>query len=525
MSGSVGQRGSQSATGIDLGSTRTRIAALDSGVADLVAARRPFIGGEWVAGHGPVLEVESPATGCVVATVEGASPDEFEEAIGAARDAFDNGPWPRLAPPERIAAVRSLGEALAARRDVLVETVIAEAGCPRTVTETAQVGMALASISELADLYERIPEWEYNEVPLREHLVGSAVRLSIRRYEPAGVVAAITPYNFPFVTNVWKVVPALLSGCSVLLRPSPLTPLSALVFGEAAEEAGIPPGVLNVVPEAGSEGAVTMTTHRGVDVVSFTGSTAVGRAVAGQAAATLKRLILELGGKSVALHLPDAVEAGIGGVVAAAAGVFAAHAGQGCSLQTRVLVPDDRRAEVIDAIAALAGTMRVGDPAEPTTLVGPLISATQRQRVDDLVQRAVTAGARCAAGGRAPAGLNRGWFYEPTVLDAPDPANPANQQEFFGPVVSVLGYRDLDDAVGIANASEYGLSGGIYTADLQLGMAIAERIRAGTVQVNTGWAAGYIPMGGYRQSGYGRERGVAGIRSFQELKHVVVGSR
>ncbi len=492
---------------------------------DLVSAHRPFLAGERIAGDGDAIAVESPATGEVVATVAGSSPGQFRHAIAAAREAFDEGPWPSLDKGERVAAVRRFGEALEARREALVETVIQEAGCPRAVTEVAQVGMALASIRELADLYAQLPEWEHNEVPLGEHFAGSSVRLSIRRYEPAGVVAAITPYNFPFITNVWKVVPALLAGCSVVLRPSPLTPLEALVFGEAAHAAGLPPGVLNVVAESGSEGAVLLSTDPAVDVVSFTGSTAVGRAVAAQAAPTLKRVILELGGKSVALHLPDALEEGVAGVVAAALTVFASHAGQGCALQTRVLVPQERRAEVTEAIAAAAGTLTVGDPAQPTTMVGPLITEPQRRRVDELVQQSLAAGARCAAGGRAPAGIERGWFYEPTVLDAPDPHNPANQQEFFGPVVSVLGYRDLDEAVRIANDTDYGLSGGIYTGDLALGLRLAERVRSGTVQVNTGLAAGYTPMGGYKQSGYGRERGAAGIRALQELKHIVVGSR
>jgi acyl-CoA reductase-like NAD-dependent aldehyde dehydrogenase len=491
----------------------------------LVAARRPYVNGKWIRGAAPLLEVESPASGEVVTAVEATAPQQVEEAIAAARNAFDRGPWPQLAPEARVDAVRRFGAALEARRGVLVETMIEEAGCPRLVSETTQVGMALASIGELADLYERLPQWEHNEAPLRDYLVGSAVRLSIRRFEPVGVVAAITPYNFPLITNVWKVVPALLVGCTVVLRPSPLTPLAALVFGEAAEEAGLPPGVLNCVAERGSEGAVLLTTHPGVDAVSFTGSTAIGRAVATQAAPGLKRVILELGGKSVALHLPDVFEAGVGGVVGAALPVFAAHAGQGCALQTRVLVPEGQRAKVVEAIAAAAAQLRIGPPSERTTVVGPLITAAQRSRVDDLVRQAVAAGARCASGGRAPAQLARGWFYEPTVLDAPDADNPANRHEFFGPVVSVLGYRDIDDAVAIANASDYGLSGGIYTGDLALGLSVAERIRSGTVQINSGWAAGYTPMGGYKQSGYGRERGAAGLRAFQELKHVVVGSR
>jgi aldehyde dehydrogenase (NAD+) len=340
------------------------------------------------------------------------------------------------------------------------------------------------------------------------------------------VVAAITPYNFPLITNIWKVVPALLAGCTVVLRPSPLTPLEATVLGEASEEADLPPGVLNIVPEAGNEGGVLLSTHRAVDVVSFTGSTTVGRAIAAQAAPTLKRVILELGGKSVQLHLPDTFsDGGVGSVIVASLTVFASHAGQGCALQTRLLVPEDARARVLDAVAAAAASLPSGDPSDRGNLVGPLVSRAQRDRVHGIVTDAVDVGARLVTGGRRPAHLDRGWFYEPTVLDAPSNANPAAQREVFGPVLTVLGYRDIDEAIAIANDHELGLSAGVYTGDLAAGLAIAERLRTGTVQVNTGWASGYTPMGGYKQSGYGRERGAAGIRAFQELKHVVVGSR
>lgn len=491
----------------------------------IVSLTEQFIDNEWVPGVGASLVVESPATGAPIGEVSTASPQQFVAAIAAARRAFDSGTWPVMSPVERIGAVRRFGAALSARRETLIETVIAEAGCPRSVTEIAQVDMALSSIGELCDLYSSMPEWEHNEVPLSQYTAGSQVRLSIRSYEASGVVAAITPYNFPFITNVWKVVPALLAGCTVILRPNPLTPLEALIMGEAALEAGLPPGVLNVLVESGNEGALLLTTDPDVDVVSFTGSTNVGRSIASQSAATMKRVILELGGKSVALHLPDTLTDGMAGVIGAALTVFGSHAGQGCALQTRVLVPEDRRVEAAEAIAAAAGMLPIGDPSLASTLVGPLITAKQRTNVDDLVQAAVAAGARCVRGGTSPQSMDRGWYYEPTVLDAPDPMNPANQNEFFGPVVSVLGYRDLDDAIAIANSTEYGLSGGIYTGDLALGMNLARRFRTGTVQINTGLAAGFTPMGGYKQSGYGRERGTAGIRAFQELKHIVVGSR
>ena len=345
---------------------------------DLVAARRPFVNGEWVAGEGGELAVASPASEEIVATVETASPAQTEAAILAARHAFDHGPWATLPAADRIAALNRFGDALDARRDLLIETVIAEAGCPRGVTEVAQVGMALESIRQLGDLYGRMPAWENNEVPLGDHFVGSSVRVSIRRFEPAGVVAAITPYNFPLITNIWKVVPALLAGCTVVLRPSPLTPLEATVLGEAAEEADLPPGVLNVVPEAGNEGGVLLSTHRAVDVVSFTGSTTVGRAIAAQAAPTLKRVILELGGKSVQLHLPDTfADGGLGSVIAASLIVFASHAGQGCALQTRLLVPEDargtgrRRRRRRCGLTAGGGSLGSGQPGRTVGQPGP----------------------------------------------------------------------------------------------------------------------------------------------------------
>jgi len=491
-----------------------------------IEARQLFIDGKWVAGAGEKLLVSSPATEEQVAIVDTATLAQTEAAILAARSAFDVGPWPRMSPTERIAAVTRLADALAARHQRLVDTVILEAGCPRSISEMVQVGDALKSIRELCDIYDRLPTWEHNEAPLHDYVVGAKTRLSIRRYEPVGVVAAISPYNFPFITNVWKLVPALLVGCTAVLRPSPLTPLQALVFGEAAEEAGLPPGVLNVVTENGYEGGELLSKHPAVDLVSFTGSTGVGRAIAAQAAPTLKRLILELGGKSAQLHLPDSFEGGgLGQVMMAAMTVFASHAGQGCSLQTRLLVPEDHRAAVLEAVGAAAKSLTIGDPSVATNQVGPLISKVQRDHVHNVVTEGIQAGARLITGGRQPPHLERGWFYEPTLLDAPSADNPAAQREVFGPVLTVLGYKDIEDAISIVNHSELGLSGGIYTNDLALVMSLAERFRSGTVQINTGWASGSTLMGGIKQSGYGSERGAPGIRAFQYPKHIVVGSR
>jgi acyl-CoA reductase-like NAD-dependent aldehyde dehydrogenase len=338
------------------------------------------------------------------------------------------------------------------------------------------------------------------------------------------VVSAITPSNFPLTTNLWKVVPALMTGCSVVLRPSPQTPLEAIVLGEAADEAGLPAGVLNVVVEQGAAGAERLSTHPDVDLVSFTGSTAVGRAIAAQAAPGMKRLILELGGKSVQLYLPDAVADGPAKAVGGALAVFFAHAGQGCSLQTRMLVPREQVATVVDAVAAAAAGLTVGDPREASTVVGPVVSGSSRERIERLVTEGVRAGGRVACGGRRPGHLERGYFYEPTLVEVDDNRNPLAQHEIFGPVVTVQGYRDLDEAIAITNDSEYDLSAGVYAKDLTLATQLAARIRTGTVQINTGAANAFTPMGGHKQSGIGRERGVPGIRAFQQAKHLVVGN-
>jgi aldehyde dehydrogenase (NAD+) len=492
---------------------------------DLVASRSPFVDGAFVRGSGAPFDVTDPATEETVCTVEGASIEQVADAIAAARRAFDEGPWPRMTLDERCDALLRVADALEERRDTLADTVIAEAGCPRSFTQMMQVGMGLASSRDLVGLARRLPEWEHNEMPLSEYVAGDKVKLSIRAYEPVGVVAAITPSNFPFTTNLWKIVPALATGCTAVLRPSPATPLEATVLGEAAADAGLPPGVLNVVLEPGPEGAELLTTHPDVDLVSFTGSSAVGRRIGGQAGATMKRLILELGGKSVQLYLPDALEEGPGGAATGAFGVFFAHAGQGCSLQTRMLVPEESKAAVLDAVGATAGSLAIGDTRDASTMLGPVVSAASRARIEGLVAQGVDAGGRIVAGGGRPASRDRGYYFEATVVDIDDNANPLAQNEIFGPVITVQGYTDLDEAVAITNDTPYDLSAGVYTSDLHLGLELAGRIRTGTVQVNTGAANAFTPMGGYKHSGIGRERGVLGIRAFQQAKHVVVGTR
>jgi acyl-CoA reductase-like NAD-dependent aldehyde dehydrogenase len=487
--------------------------------AKIADIRRSYVDGQFVLGEGPPLRVENPATEEVLAEVETLSLGQMEQAVLAARRAFDGGGWSGLRREERVEKVLAMGQYLDGRAGEMAATLTAEAGAPQIVM-AAQVKMPLDHLRAACDLYLSLPEVEHTPRPLSDVIGGNRVAVSMMRWEPIGVVSAIAAYNFPVQTTIWKFVPALLSGSTVILRPSPLTPIATLMIGEAAEAVGLPPGVLNVVVEGGTGGGELLTSHPAVDCVSFTGSTTVGRAIMAQAAPTLKRVILELGGKSVQLYLPDAVDRAAMGCM----GVFGAHAGQACVAPTRMLVPDDRKAEVVEKAASIASALQIGDPTDPTTVIGPLISSAQRDRNEHYVAAAVAAGATVAAGGKRPAGLAKGYYFEPTVLDVPDNSNPAAQDEIFGPVVCVLGYRDLDHAVEIANDTVYGLAGQVHGTDLATAVGVAERIRAGAVSVNGGYSGAFASSGGYKHSGIGRERGIEGFRALQQVKHLSVGN-
>ncbi|MET8211456.1 aldehyde dehydrogenase family protein [Streptomyces sp. NPDC005373] len=484
---------------------------------DVITERRSYVAGKWVEGE-ERLVVENPADESHVTDVSVTPLPEIERAVVEARDSFDRGVWADVPAAERARILYAFLDHVEASRDALVATVVAEAGQPTAFAERAQLQGGLAVARGAIDLYLSMPHEEANPVPVDE-LVRGRVALSVRRHEPVGVVSAITPYNGAVVMALQKIVPALIAGNSVILRPSPLTPLSSLVFGTAADAAGLPPGVLSVVVEEGSAGAELMSSHPAVDMVSFTGSTAVGRRILAQAAPTVKHVALELGGKSVQIYLDDAVGRAAAGAVA----VVAATAGQACVAATRMLVPENRKAEVVEAVSAAYAALVVGHPTDPATTLGPLISAAQRERCEHVVALATEHGGTVAHGGGRPSGLLRGHYFEPTVLDLPGNDNPAAQEEIFGPVIAVLGYRDLDDAVRIANDSRYGLSGQVYGADIVTATAVARRLRTGAVNVNTAVFSAYAPGGGYKQSGLGRERGTDGIRAFQEVKHLVIG--
>lgn len=448
----------------------------------------------------------------MVAEVTGASAAQAEAAIAAARTSFDSGVWSGLTMPQRAEIMRRYSEALKKRADTLRDLAIAEAGCPVSSTVMgAQVHAPLRMTDEIIDMFLALPEIEDNGLPLHERVNPYFTVQSLKRWTPLGVVSAISAYNVPFYTAFWKVVPALMAGDSVILRPNPLTPISSMVFAEAAEEAGLPPGVMNVIVEQGLDGGQLMTTDERVDLVSFTGSCAVGVKVAQQAAPTLKRLVLELGGKSAQIYLPDAVDRAIG----AAGQVCLSHAGQGCVLGTRVFVPEAEKPRVLEGMKASLANTKIGVASDPATQLGPVISAAQRDRCEHFTRAAVEAGGTVVCGGKRPEGFDKGYFYEPTVLDLPDNKNPAAQEEIFGPVIGVIGYRDLDHAIEMANDSKFGLSGWVHGIDKVKSLEVGKRIRSGAVNINGAVMSSHASGGGIKMSGLGRERGVEGLREFQ----------
>jgi aldehyde dehydrogenase (NAD+) len=483
----------------------------------IFSEQRTYIAGQWVTGD-EVVSVENPADETHVADITATPLSEVERAIAEARRSFDEGVWADRPAAERARVLHRFVDHIEANREALVPTLVAEAGQPTAFAEMTQVGSGLALARNTIDLYLSMTHEEASPVPVDE-LVKGRVALSIRRHEPVGVVSAITPYNAALLMGFQKLIPALMAGNSIILRPSPLTPISSLIFGAAADAAELPPGVLSVVVEEGIAGAGLLTSHPAVDMVSFTGSTVAGRKIIAQSAPTIKRLSMELGGKSAQIYLADAVHRAALGAMA----VVYFTCGQACVAATRMLVPEDRKGEVLEAVSAAYGALKVGLPTDPTVAIGPLISAAQREKCEKYVQLAEDHGGKVFSGGGRPEGLDRGYYFEPTVLDLPNNANPAAQEEIFGPVIGVLGYKDLDEAVAIANDSPYGLSAQVYGADVATAVAVGRRLRTGAVNVNATVFSAYAPSGGYKQSGLGRERGPDGIREFQEVKHMAIG--
>jgi aldehyde dehydrogenase (NAD+) len=469
---------------------------------------RLWIGGEWQQPSSKAsLEVISPFTEEVVGRVPEAREADVDRAVAAARKAFDEGPWPRLSASERADLMGKLQGALQGRAGDLATTITGEMGSPITFSHMGQV---LAANLVLAYYVKLAREYPFEEV--RAGMMGPA----LVRQEPVGVVAGIVPWNVPLFVTMLKLAPALASGSTMVLKPAPETPLDAYLLAQALEEVGIPKGVVNIVA-AGREVGEHLVTHPGIDKVAFTGSTAAGKRIAALCGERLRRVTLELGGKSAAILLDDV------DLAAALPGLLPAcimNNGQACVAQTRILAPRARYAEVVDAFAAALGALKVGDPMDPATAIGPLVAERQRARVEGYFATGRKEGARVVVGGGRPAGLAKGWFVQPTLFADVRNDMKIAQEEIFGPVVSVIPYDGDDEAVRIANASDYGLSGSVWGRDVERGLGVARRVRTGNYGVNGFGMEFSAPFGGFKQSGVGRELGPEGLRAYLEAKTI-----
>ncbi|WP_204801657.1 aldehyde dehydrogenase [Mycobacterium riyadhense] len=477
-----------------------------------------FIDGKLSEGGAGTFPTINPATEEVLGVAAEADAEDMGRAIEAARRAFDETDWSRNT-ELRVRCVRQLRDALQHHLEELRELTISEVGAPRMLTAAAQLEGPVNDLAFAADTAE---SYVWNQDLGQASPMGIPTRRTIAR-EAVGVVGAITPWNFPHQINLAKLGPALAAGNTIVLKPAPDTPWCAAVLGEIiAEHTDFPPGVVNIVTSSDHSLGALLAKDPRVDMVSFTGSTATGRSVMADAAATVKKVFLELGGKSAFVVLDDADLAAASGVSAFTAAV---HAGQGCAITTRLVVP---RARYDEAVAVAAGTMssiKPGDPNDPGTVCGPLISARQRDRVQGYLDLAIAEGGTFACGGGRPADRDVGFFIEPTVIAGlSNDARPA-REEIFGPVLTVIAHDGDDDAIRIANDSPYGLSGTVYSADPDRAAGVAARLRVGTVNVNGGvWYSADAPFGGYKQSGNGREMGLAGFEEYLETKLVAVAA-
>jgi aldehyde dehydrogenase (NAD+) len=474
----------------------------------VIEHRSLYVGGSWVAPLGrDVIEVVSPQTAEAVGRVPHAARGDIDRAVAAARTAFDEGEWPRLTPAERGAIVSKLADAYESRLEDMAQVITLEMGSPISFSRLVQAGMPVGLLRYYGGLA--------SEFPFEEERTGAFGRVLVTR-EPVGVVAAIVPWNVPQCIALQKLSPALVAGCTVVIKPSPETPLDAYLLAEIADGAGLPPGVLNVVP-ADREVSEYLVSHPLVDKVSFTGSTAAGRRVGALCGQNLKRCGLELGGKSAAIVLDDA---DVGQLVAGLGFASLMNSGQACVAQTRILVSNDRYAEVADAVVGLARSLVVGDPTDPATQIGPLVSARQRDRVEGYIAAGRDEGAVVATGGGRPQGQPVGWFVEPTVFTNVSNDMTIAREEIFGPVLTVIPFTDERDAIRIANDSDYGLAGSVWTADVAHGIDVARQVRTGSYGVNQYSPELCAPFGGYKASGIGREMGPEGLSAYLEYKSI-----
>jgi acyl-CoA reductase-like NAD-dependent aldehyde dehydrogenase len=473
-----------------------------------------YIGGQWVVpSSASKIAIQSPATGERVGSVIAAGERDVERAVAAARAAFDDpSGWSNWESAERAAVLNEFARQYQLVAQDMVRTVCQQNGMP--ISQAVQLEGAVPGmlLTYYAGLIEELPVSETRQTPIGTRTLVSHV--------PVGVVAAITPWNVPQTQSAFKYVPALAAGCTVVLKPSPETPLDALLLAEVAEKAGLPAGVLNVLPGGADVGRALVATA-GVDKVSFTGSTSAGREVASRCGGLLRPATLELGGKSAAVILDDpGLELSEFADRLFAATLF--NTGQMCFASTRILAPRRRYDEVVDFCTAMAQSQAIGDPLDPNTQIGPLVNAAQRQKVERYIQQGLADGGTVTTGGKRPPHLPHGYFIEPTIFAGLDNRSVVAREEIFGPVLTVIAYDDEDDAIRIANDSEYGLGGTVWSPDHDHAVAVAARIQSGTVGINHYLPDITSPFGGMKNSGMGRELGPEGLRGFQHVKSIFI---
>jgi acyl-CoA reductase-like NAD-dependent aldehyde dehydrogenase len=463
---------------------------------------RIYINGEWVESTGSAtIDVINSATEVVIDSVPDCTPEDVDKAVEAAAKAFPS--WSATPLEERVRYIRAIGEKLAARQEELANIIAQELGMPIGMANAIQAGLPIGAFASTADAAEKF-EWETE--------MGNS--LVVR--EPIGVVGAITPWNYPLYQIVLKVAPAIVTGCTVVLKPSEVVPLNAFILTEVIDEVGLPAGVFNLVSGVGPVVGEAIAAHPKVDMVSFTGSTRAGRRVMQLASDGIKRVALELGGKSANILLDDADFA-----TAVPAGLFGCYmnSGQTCSALTRMLVPRDKLEEVEQIAVAAAEGFTPGDPFEPGKLLGPLVSSVQRDRVRDYIQKGIDEGAKLLVGGpEAPEGLDKGYYVKQTIFSNVSPDMTIAQEEIFGPVLSIIPYDTEEEAIEIANGTPYGLAGAVWSGDQARAERVARQMRTGQVDINGGRFNPEAPFGGYKQSGLGRERGPFGLEEFLETK-------
>lgn len=463
-----------------------------------------YINGAWRASASPShIDILSASTEEVIGRIPSGTPADADAAIQAARAAFD-GPWASTTAAERADWLDKLSAALKARAQEIAETIAGEVGSPLSMAQNIQAGLPIAVTASYAKL-------------AREAAFEREIGNSLLVREPYGVVAAITPWNYPLHQIMAKVAPALAAGCTVVLKPSEIAPLNAFILAEICIEIGLPPGVLNIVGGTGPVIGEVLAAHPLVDMVSFTGSLRAGRRVSALAAETVKKVTLELGGKSAFVILDDAP---LEKAVTIGAKNALLNSGQTCSAWTRMIVPRALQQQALDIATAAMASLKLGDPFDAATRLGPLISATQRERVEGYIARGNAEGARLVTGGGRPAEFARGYYVQPTLFAEVAPSMTIAQEEIFGPVLSVLPYDTEDEAVAIANGTIYGLAGGVWSADPARALSVARRMRTGQVDVNGGRFNLMAPFGGYKQSGVGRELGELGMEEYLQVKSI-----